>query len=125
MYIYDSVYDDWKGKEDEFEEVDPVGEVEEVEKAVSNSQAIKKELTTNGEYFKQEMKTNLLIKAIKNSAKVTGNPNGEPLINEGGKFNPNSRLLRKRRKRKKMDYKKSKPRIKNYKRRRLQLANNS
>ena len=63
-----------KVKEGEVEVVDPIGDTEEIEEAVFISKVINKEAIaadTNGKHFKQEMKTNLLSVAIKNTAKVT------------------------------------------------------
>ena len=55
----------------------------EVRKADLISDTNEKEVTAadpNGEHFKQEMKTGLIIQAIKNSAELASNLKGEPRI---------------------------------------------
>ena len=55
----------------------------EVGKSDLISDTNEKEVTAadpNGEHFKQEMKTGLIIQAIKNSAELASNIKGEPLI---------------------------------------------
>ena len=43
---------------------------------------------------KQEMETDLIIQAIKNSAEVAANLKGKPLIKEENKYNPNCKALK-------------------------------
>ena len=72
-------------------------EIEDVGKANLISDTNKKAVTAadpNGKHFKQEMKTDLIIQAIKNCAEVAANLNWEPLIKEEKKYNLNGKALK-------------------------------